>query len=175
MNQERLPRVVVTGIGLISPVGVGTAETWEALLSGQSGIAPITLFDAGSLPCQIAGEVKGFLSDDFIDRKDVKKTGRFIQFTLAAADSAISDSRLQINSANADRVGVYVGSGIGGFLGSEREPQEILGGGAGRGSPVLFSSSFGKRRAGPGGTRARRQGTKPCLCDRMHYRRACYR
>jgi len=148
MNQELLPRVVVTGIGLISPVGVGTAETWEALLSGQSGIAPITLFDAGSLPCRIAGEVKGFVSDDFIDRKDVKKMGRFIQLTLAAADSAISDSRLQINSANADRVGVYVGSGIGGFEVIEREHQKLLERGPGRVSPFFITASIVNLAAG---------------------------
>ena len=148
MNQELLPRVVVTGIGLISPVGVGTAETWEGLLSGQGGIAPITLFDAGSLPCQIAGEVKGFASDDFIDRKDVKKTGRFIQFTLAAADSAIRDSRLQINSANADRVGVYVGSGIGGFEVIEREHQKLLERGPGRVSPFFITASIVNLAAG---------------------------
>jgi len=148
MNQELLPRVVVTGIGLISPVGVGTAETWEALLNGQSGIAPITLFDAGSLPCRIAGEVKGFVSDDFIDRKDVKKMGRFIQLTLAAADSAISDSRLQINSANADRVGVYVGSGIGGFEVIEREHQKLLERGPGRVSPFFITASIVNLAAG---------------------------
>jgi len=147
-SRQALPRVVVTGIGLISPVGVGTAETWEALLSGQSGIAPITLFDARSLPCQIAGEVKGFVSDDFIDRKDVKKTGRFIQLTLAAADSAISDSRLQINSANADRVGVYVGSGIGGFEVIEREHQKLLERGPGRVSPFFITASIVNLAAG---------------------------
>src|SRR5215472_17314949 len=137
MNQELLPRVVVTGIGLISPAGVGTAETWEALLSGQSGIAPITLFDAGSLPCQIAGEVKGFVADDFIDRKDVKETGRFIQLTLAAADSAISD-----------RVGVYVGSGIGGFEVIEREHQKLLERGPGRVSPFFITASIVNLAAG---------------------------
>src|SRR5882724_4761249 len=108
MDKYLSRRVVVTGIGLISPVGVGTDETWEALLRGQTGIAPITLFDARGLACQIAGEVKGFVSEDFIERKDLKKTGRFIQLTIAATDSAIEDSGLQINSENADRVGVYI-------------------------------------------------------------------
>src|SRR5262249_3576945 len=138
MNQQLLRRVVVTGIGLISPVGVGTEETWQALLRGHSGIAPITLFDARSLACQIAGEVKGFVSDDFIERKDLKKTGRFIQLTIAAADSAITDSGIETNSTNADRVGVYIGSGIGGFLGIEREGQKLIERRTGTIMPVFF-------------------------------------
>lgn len=149
VNQELSRRVVVTGMGLISPVGVGTDESWEALLSGQSGIAPITLFDARSQVCQIAGEVKGFVSDDFIDRKDVKKTGRFIQLTLAAADSAISESRLQINSANADRVGVYIGSScIGGLEVIEREHQKLLKSGPGQVSPFFVTATMVNLAAG---------------------------
>ena len=142
MNQQLSRRVVVTGIGLISPVGVGTEETWGALLRGHSGIAPITLFDAGSLACQIAGEVKGFVSDDFIERKDLKKTARFIQLTIAAADGAITDSGIETNSTNADRVGVYIGSGIGGFEVIEREHQKLLERGPGRISPFFITASI---------------------------------
>src|SRR5215470_6984161 len=148
MNQKLLHRVVVTGIGLISPVGVGTDETWEALLRGQSGIAPITLFDAWSLPCRIAGEVKGFVADEFIEVKDLKKTGRFIQFTIAAADSAIRNSALEINSTNTDRVGVYIGSGIGGFEVIEREHQKLLERGPGRVSPFFITASIVNLAAG---------------------------
>jgi 3-oxoacyl-[acyl-carrier-protein] synthase II len=101
MDQQLSHRVVVTVMGLISPVGLGTNETWQALLKGHSGIAPITLFDAGSLDCQIAGEVKGFIPGDGIDRKDLKKTGRFIQMAIAATDTAIRDSGLQIDLTNA--------------------------------------------------------------------------
>jgi 3-oxoacyl-[acyl-carrier-protein] synthase II len=82
-NPER--RVVVTGVGLVSPVGVGTDITWKALLQGESGIGPITLFDAKGFSCRIAGEVKDFVPDDFIERKEIKKMGRFIQFALAAS------------------------------------------------------------------------------------------
>jgi 3-oxoacyl-[acyl-carrier-protein] synthase II len=143
MNQQLSRRVVVTGIGLISPVGVGTEETWGALLSGDSGIAPITLFDARSLACQIAGEVKGFVPDDFIEPKDLKKTGRFIQLTtVAAADGAITDSGIETNSTNADRVGVYIGSGIGGFEVIEREHQKLLERGPGRISPFFITASI---------------------------------
>jgi 3-oxoacyl-[acyl-carrier-protein] synthase II len=142
MNQQVSRRVVVTGIGLISPVGVGTEKTWGALLRGHSGIAPITLFDARSLACQIAGEVKGFVSDDFIERKDLKKTARFIQLTIAAADGAITDSGIETNSTNADRVGVYIGSGIGGFEVIEREHQKLLERGPGRISPFFITASI---------------------------------
>ena len=85
-NPER--RVVVTGVGLVSPVGVGTDITWKALLAGESGIAPITLFDATGFSCRIAGEVKGFVAEDFIERKEIKKMGRFIQFAMAASAGA---------------------------------------------------------------------------------------
>jgi 3-oxoacyl-[acyl-carrier-protein] synthase II len=149
MNQELSRRVVVTGIGLISPVGVGTDETWEALLRGQTGIAPITLFDARGLACQIAGEVKGFVSEDFIERKDLKKTGRFIQLTIAATDSAIEDSGLQINSENADRVGVYIGSScIGGLEVIEREHQKLLKSGPGHVSPFFVTATMVNLAAG---------------------------
>src|SRR5258708_10003891 len=101
MDQQLSHRVVVTVMGLISPVGLGTNETWQALLKGHSGIAPITLFDAGSLDCQIAGEVKGFIPCDGIVRKDLKKTGRFIQMAIAATDTAFRDSGLHIDLTNA--------------------------------------------------------------------------
>ncbi len=108
-------RVVVTGVGLVSPVGIGTEETWRAILQGESGIAPIRLFDASKYACRFAGEVKNFSPEDFVDRKDVKKMGRFIQFALAAASFAVKQSGIAITPENAERVGVYVGSGIGSF------------------------------------------------------------
>jgi 3-oxoacyl-[acyl-carrier-protein] synthase II len=149
MNSGLSRRVVVTGMGLISPVGVGTEETWAALLRGESGIAPITLFDARRLSCQIAGEVKGFVSDDFIERKDLKKTGRFIQLTIAAADNAVRDSGLQINCANADRVGVYIGtSSIGGIEVIEREHLKLLNQGPERISPFFVTSTMMNLAAG---------------------------
>ena len=91
-----LRRVVVTGVGLVSPLGVGTDETWQGIVAGRSGIAPITLFDTAGYAARFAGEVKGFDPLRWIDRKDVKKCGRFIQFAIAATDIAVSASRLVV-------------------------------------------------------------------------------
>jgi len=110
MNQELSRRVVVTGIGLISPVGVGTDETWEALLRGQTGIAPITLFDARGLACQIAGEVKGFVSEDFIERRDLKKTGPLHSVDDCRDRQRDRGFRSADQFAERDRVEVYIGS-----------------------------------------------------------------
>ena len=107
--------MVVTGVGLVSPLGVGTAANWQALLEGRSGIGPITRFDAAEFPCRIAGEVKGFDPHDYLDKKELKKTDTFIQYALAAARFAMQDSGLVIDEENGDRVGVVIGSGIGGL------------------------------------------------------------
>src|SRR5258708_2955490 len=101
-------RVVVTGVGLVSPLGIGTEETWAALLRGQSGIDRISLFDPQGFSCQFAGEVKGFAPEQFVDRKDVKKMGRFIQFAMAAADFAVKQAKLEVTEKSAERIGVYV-------------------------------------------------------------------
>src|SRR5260370_12292167 len=119
-------RVVVTGIGLVSPLGVGTEPSWQAMLAGRSGIAPITLFDAARYSTRVAGEVKGFDPLAWLDKKDLKKCGRFIQFALAATSMAVAASGLQMNAGNATRVGVTVGSGIGGFEVIEREHRVLL-------------------------------------------------
>lgn len=108
-------RVVVTGVGLVTPLGIGVKTTWENLINGKSGIEKITSFDASAFPTQIAGEVKGFNPEDFIESKEVKKMDRFIHFSLAATAMAIDDSGLKITDRNAERVGVIVGSGIGGL------------------------------------------------------------
>ena len=89
-------QIVVTGVGLLSPVGIGTEATWQALLRGDSGVGPISLFDAVNYATAIAAEVKGFVPEDFLDRNDVKKTGRFIQFALAATDFAMQQANLKI-------------------------------------------------------------------------------
>ncbi|HVS02495.1 MAG TPA: beta-ketoacyl-ACP synthase II [Thermoanaerobaculia bacterium] len=108
-------RVVITGVGLVSPLGVGTEATWEGILEGRSGIGPITRFDASDFDSRIAGEVQGFDPTLYLDRKDVKKTDAFIQYALAASQFAIEDAGLVVEEANADRVGVVIGSGIGGL------------------------------------------------------------
>src|SRR5918996_3061704 len=107
-------RVVVTGVGLVSPVGMGTQQNWDALCAGQSGIGPITRFDATQFSARIAGEVKDFNPLQFVDKKDVKKMDVFIQLAIAAAQFAVSDSGLKISADIATRVGVFIASGIGG-------------------------------------------------------------
>jgi 3-oxoacyl-[acyl-carrier-protein] synthase II len=122
-------RVVVTGIGLVSPLGVGTAATWEALCAGRSGVGPISRFDASDFSTRIAGEVKGFDPLQFVDKKDVKKMDVFIQFALAAAQFAVDDAGVRVTPENATRVGVFIASGIGGFSTIEREHRALLEGG----------------------------------------------
>ena len=143
-----LRRVVVTGVGLVSPLGVGTEETWQAILAGRSGIAPITLFDASAHAARFAGEVKHFDPTRWIDRKDVKKCGRFIQFAIAATDMAVSASGLVVGPDNATRVGVVIGSGIGGFEVIEREHRVLLEKGPDRVSPFFILSSIVNLAAG---------------------------
>ena len=130
-------RVVVTGVGLVSPVGIGTEETWKSLQAGRSGAGPITLFDASQHSTRFACEVKGFDPLNWVEKKDVKKMDRFIQFAVAAADFALADSGLKIDAGNNEMVGVYVGSGIGGFATIEREHTILMERGPSRISPVL--------------------------------------
>lgn len=108
-------RVVVTGVGIISPLGTGLEKNWDALTKGTSGVGPITKFDASELPTQIAGEVTDFNADDFIEKKEQKKMDLFIQYALAASDMALADSGFKITEENAERVGVVVGAGLGGL------------------------------------------------------------
>lgn len=108
-------RVVVTGLGLITPLGVGVEKSWSGLLAGKPGIKRITHFDASAFPTQIAGEVEGFNPEDYIEPKEIKKMDRFIHFGIAASTMAMEDSGLKIDETNADRVGVIVGAGMGGL------------------------------------------------------------
>jgi 3-oxoacyl-[acyl-carrier-protein] synthase II len=135
-------RVVVSGVGLVSPLGIGTSETWQGLVAGRSGAAPITLFDASQHSTHFACEVKGFDPLRFVEKKDVKKIDRFMQFAIAAADFALKDSGLQIGPDLAPRVGVYIGSGIGGFATIEREHSELLKGGPRRVSPFFIPAAI---------------------------------
>jgi 3-oxoacyl-[acyl-carrier-protein] synthase II len=132
----------VTGVGLVSPLGIGTDLTWEALRAGQVGIGPITQFDASAFTCRIAGEVKGFDPAQYIEKKEIKKMGRFIQFAVAASEYAIASSGLKVAPEEADRVGVYVGSGIGGFEIIEREHQTLLQRGPSRISPFFIPATI---------------------------------
>ena len=136
MSSER--RVVVTGVGLVTPLGVGTEETWQGLKAGRSGVGPITHFDASSFAARIAAEVKGFDPLNWVEKKDVKKMDRFIQFAVAAADMAMKDAGLTVGKQNEERVGVYIGSGIGGFATIEREYKVLLESGPRRISPFFI-------------------------------------
>jgi 3-oxoacyl-[acyl-carrier-protein] synthase II len=131
-------RVVVTGVGVVSPLGTGNGKNWEALVAGKSGIAPITRFDASDLPVKIAGEVKDFVAEDFIDKKEIKKMDLFIQYSLAAAQFAMEDSGLVINEENAERVGVLVGAGLGGLPAIERYHTALTEGGYKKVSPFFI-------------------------------------
>ena len=135
-------RVVVTGVGLVSPVGIGTEDTWQTVRSGKSGIGPITAFDAAEFACRIAGEVKGFDPYKYIEKKEVKKMGRFIQFAIAASECALSSSGLKVDAGNEEMVGVYIGSGIGGFDVIEREHRTLLEHGPRRISPFFIPATI---------------------------------
>ncbi len=141
-------RVAVTGVGLVSPLGVGTAVNWEALLAGKSGIGPITRFDTTDYPCRIAGEVKDFDPLDFLDKKEVKKSDTFIHYALAASRFAIEDAGLTIDAANADRVGVVIGSGIGGLPLIEATHKVLLEKGPSRVSPFFIPGQIVNLAAG---------------------------
>lgn len=135
-------RVVVTGIGLLSSVGSGTEETWRAVKEGRSGIGPITQFDATAFNCRIAGEVKDFEPTRWIEKKEIKKMARFIQFAIAASEFAMEGSGLNVNPDIAEQVGVYIGSGIGGFEVIEREHKNLLEKGPGRISPFFIPATI---------------------------------
>ncbi len=134
--------MVVTGVGLLTPLGIGSEASWEALKAGKSGIAPITQFDASAFACRIAGEVKGFDPANYIEKKEIKKMGRFIQFAIAASDFAMADSGLKITPEISETVGVYIGSGIGGFEVIEREHQNLLQYGPRRISPFFIPATI---------------------------------
>ncbi len=133
-------RVVVTGVGLISSVGSGTEEVWSALLRGESGIGPITQFDPKDYAARIAGEVKNFDPLAYVDKKELKKMGRFIQFAIAASEFAVKSAQLQVTEADSENVGVYIGSGIGAFEVIEREHKILLERGPSRMSPFFIPS-----------------------------------
>jgi 3-oxoacyl-[acyl-carrier-protein] synthase II len=135
-------RVVVTGVGLVCALGIGTEESWKNLLAGVSGVTTITSFDATGFDCRIAGEVKNFDPFRWIEKKELKKMGRFIQIALAGADFAVQMSNWKPEQTNLDEVGVYISSGIGGFDIIEREHGKLLNGGPGKISPFFIPSAI---------------------------------
>jgi len=157
-------RVVVTGVGLVSPLGVGTEANWTALSEGRSGIGPITHFDAAEFSARIAGEVKGFDPLQFVDKKDVKKMDVFIQFAIAASQFAIDDARLMVTPEIAPRVGVFIASGIGGFTTIEREHRSLIEGGPRRISPFFIPASIINLAAGQVSIRFGARGPNSATC-----------
>jgi 3-oxoacyl-[acyl-carrier-protein] synthase II len=157
-------RVVVTGIGLVSPLGIGTDVNWRAMMTGQSGIGRITHFDASAYASQIAGEVKDFDPLQFVEKKDVKKMDVFIQYAIAAAQFAMDDSKLPITQDNAPNVGVFIASGIGGFSTIEREHEALLHGGPRRVSPFFIPSAIINLAAGQVSIRFGAKGPNLATC-----------
>ncbi|UCH46356.1 MAG: beta-ketoacyl-[acyl-carrier-protein] synthase II, partial [Nitrospiraceae bacterium] len=141
-------RVVITGVGMVTPLGTGTEKSWNGLIEGSSAIRRITLFDPEGLPCQIAAEVPDFEIDRFIEQKEQKKMDRFIHFGLAAATMAFEDSGLTINDENAARVGIIVGAGIGGLSSIERYNQILNEKGPKRVSPFFIPMTIINLTAG---------------------------
>jgi 3-oxoacyl-[acyl-carrier-protein] synthase II len=157
-------RVVVTGVGLVSPLAIGTQANWNAILAGKSGIGPITRFDPSQYSARIAGEVQGFDPLQFVDKKDVKKMDVFIQFALAASQFAVDDARLAVTPEIADNVGVYIASGIGGFQTIEREHVELMNGGPRRISPFFIPASIINLAAGQVSIRFNARGPNLATC-----------
>ena len=137
-----LRRVVVTGVGLVSAVGIGTEETWKNVLAGKSGAAPITHFDTTGFSVTFAAEVKGFDPLQYVEKKELKKMGLFIQFALAASQFAMEQARLNVTPGVAERTGVYIGSGIGGFDVIEREHTALMQGGPRKISPFFIPAAI---------------------------------
>jgi 3-oxoacyl-[acyl-carrier-protein] synthase II len=148
MANSQNQRVVVTGLGVVAPVGNTLEAYWDALLAGKNGIGKITQFDSTSHGSQIAGEVKGFDPHDYLDRKQAKRMDRFAQFALAASLQALSDAKLEINDLNADQVGVIIGTGIGGIKVLEDQQEVYLNRGPSRCSPFMIPMMIANMAAG---------------------------
>jgi 3-oxoacyl-[acyl-carrier-protein] synthase II len=161
---SRNRRVVVTGVGLVSPLGIGTEETWQALLAGRSGAGPITHFDASHHSTRFACEVKGFDPLRWIEKKDVKKVDGFIQFAIAASDIALQDAGFAVPPAEAGRVGVFIGSGIGGFATIEREHEALLKGGPRKISPFFIPAAIVNLASGWVSIRTGAKGPNSATC-----------
>src|SRR5689334_20734220 len=157
-------RVVVTGIGLVSSLGIGTEANWAGIKAGQSGIDTITKFDTTQFSTRIAGEVHGFEPLQFIEKKDVKKMDIFIQYAIAASQFAMDDAKVPITKENADQVGVFIASGIGGFTTIEREHKALLEGGPRKISPFFIPSAIINLAAGQVSIRFGAKGPNSATC-----------
>jgi 3-oxoacyl-[acyl-carrier-protein] synthase II len=157
-------RVVVTGIGLISPLGVGTEATWEGLLAGRTGIGPITRFDASGFSVRIAGEVKGFQSEQWLEAKEARKYDLFCHFALAAAELALRHGNFAITADNATRVGVVIGSGIGGLPLIEEQHTQFMEKGPRRISPFFIPGAIVNMTSGLVSIRVGAKGPNMSTC-----------
>lgn len=162
MTELERKRVVVTGLGAITPIGNNLAEYWESLLSGRSGIGPITLFDASRHDCRIAGEVKGFNPHDYLDRKDAKRMDRFAQFAVGTSKQALLDAQFVINELNAEQVGVIIGTGIGGLKVLEDQQEIYLTRGPDRCSPFMIPMMIANMAAGLTAIQVGAKGPNSC-------------
>ena len=157
-------RVVITGVGMVSPLGIGNQETWDGLIQGRCGIGPITRFDAADYPCRIAGEVKGFNPEDWVPKKDVKKMDLFIHYAMAASEIAMRDAAFQVAPSEADRVGVFIGSGIGGLPSIERQHAILLREGPRRVSPFFIVGLIVNMASGQVSIRYGAKGPNQAAC-----------
>jgi 3-oxoacyl-[acyl-carrier-protein] synthase II len=157
-------RVVVTGVGLVSSLGIGTGPTWDGICQGRSGVVRITKFDPAAFACQIAAEIQGFEPLQYFEKKEVKKVDPFIQYAVAASQFAVDDARLVIGPENATRVGVFIGSGIGGFGTIEREHTSLMEGGPRRISPFFIPSAIINLAAGHVSIRFGAKGPNLATC-----------
>lgn len=149
MSQNNHRRVAITGVGLVSPLGVGTEASWEALLAGKSGIGPVTRFPiTEEYPARIAGEVKGFDPTDYFHKRDVKKFDTFIHYAMAASQFAMEMSGLEVNDANRDRIGAVIGAGLGGLPVLEKTRDTLVNRGPKRVSPFFIPSLIANMSAG---------------------------
>ncbi len=147
-------------MGIISPLGIGLEENWAAVSNGRSGIAPVTKFDASDLPSRIAGEVKNFNAEDWVEKKEIKKMDPFLHYALAAGRMAVEQSGLVIDESNAERVGVLVGSGLGGLETIEKYHAILLEQGAKRISPFFIPGAYRQSGARSDFNAFRLQGTQ---------------
>ena len=152
----------MTGLGAVSPLGIGVEKTWKAVCAGESGIGRVTRFDPTDYPSQIAGEVKNFNPGDFIDAKEIKKMDTFIHFAVAASQMAMDDSGLKVSSENAEQLGVYIGSGFGGLQAIEQWHNVLLEKGPKRGSPFFIPMSIINLAPGQGAIRFGVKGPNSC-------------
>lgn len=157
-------RVVISGVGLVSPLAVGTDGTWDALMAGASGVGPITRLDASAYPSRIAGEVKDFDPTVYMEKKEVKKSDSFIHYAIAASQLALDDSGLTIGDHNADRVAVIIGAGIGGLPLIERMHSVLLEKGPSRVSPFFIPGLIANMAAGQVSIRYGAKGPNSCPC-----------